>query len=674
MTWLFVDVMVLLVIPFSLHRGTDNLWAQPPRLAFLGLSILAANVFGMLGAVFADRQGRSAWWFLAGHLGAWVAPALVISGFFESEPFISRLIVLGSSALGGLFALIAVNGPPRQPTPPGRFTQLLGTLLYRTGSIKLGIVLMALLVVALGTGTQMENLYGGRAAKAIVYTSGWLSLVFVLFTACLASATLRKYPWRLDQAGWLAIHSALLILVVGAFLTFWGKKEGSLELVEGGSTNQFRLSTETRLEVFDGRGKKIWSAIASFDRNPAKIHPNQRFEVTRNGAPLFAFTVDRYFGTGKQVLHYSNDNPQPVGGVRLTTITNSGEHSVILQEGRPRFPLGEFLKFRTLGHLSDARYDALISGNLSPAKGMVIDFAYRGEGEWFAVLHGGTMKPRRMPLVKGKKQQIGPQFGFRVDEFFTHLRGEVEWQFEAYAPEKEVARLQIEGEGEPRWLNLTDSRLNHTALLKGDEQFQIAWVQGTNPLGFDLKLIDFHRDFYPGSMVAKTYESHLILRHPRKFPDGAEITIDMNHPLVLDGWRLYQHRFGAGGGRESTILQVNTDPGLGATYFGCILLGLGLVVAFFQKPYLRAKGRLLKARGAPAVSSVLQGLLTIALCALGILPGMLVFWGLEEGPIMLLGVLAVILGLIVETRIVTHVLKARAEAQLAALKTPAGEF
>ena len=53
---------------------------------------------------------------------------------------------------------------------------------------------------------------------------------------------------------------------------------------------------------------------------------------------------------------------------------------------------------------------------------------------------------------------------------------------------------------------------------------------------------------------------------PTKFPKGEDIKIDMNHPLRLDGWRLFQSRFGGDG--RTTILQVNRDPGLVITYPG----------------------------------------------------------------------------------------------------------
>ena len=74
------------------------------------------------------------------------------------------------------------------------------------------------------------------------------------------------------------------------------------------------------------------------------------------------------------------------------------------------------------------------------------------------------------------------------------------------------------------------------------------------------------------------------------------VKIDMNHPLRLDGWRLFQSRFDARSAKEETVLQVNRDPGLSVTYPACVVLLLGLVIVFTQKKhYLKAMGKRLRA-------------------------------------------------------------------------------
>ncbi len=103
---------------------------------------------------------------------------------------------------------------------------------------------------------------------------------------------------------------------------------------------------------------------------------------------------------------------------------------------------------------------------------------------------------------------------------------------------------------------------------------------------------DIRRD--PGTTVAKTFESYLWLDDHEKAADKPlPVKIDMNHPLRYKGWRLFQSRFSSGTS-ETTFLQVNRDPGRLLLYVACTLLAAGLVIAFFQKPFLRALGRRLK--------------------------------------------------------------------------------
>ena len=124
----------------------------------------------------------------------------------------------------------------------------------------------------------------------------------------------------------------------------------------------------------------------------------------------------------------------------------------------------------------------------------------------------------------------------------------------------------------------------------------------------------------------------------------------MNHPMRLDGWRLYQSRFDPGaGGRESTILQVNRDPGLTPTYAACILLTIGLVIVFFQKPFLRRVEKRLKRDKAPPVRRLAIGIGLVLLAITFTVPGILFISFAGEGAFLLLGVVLIVVGLVAET-------------------------
>lgn len=79
--------------------------------------------------------------------------------------------------------------------------------------------------------------------------------------------------------------------------------------------------------------------------------------------------------------------------------------------------------------------------------------------------------------------------------------------------------------------------------------------------------------YYPGTTTPMDFKSFLNI-------NGSDVTVAMNRIAVMDGWRFYQSGMGPG----TSTLSVSHDPwGIGITYTGYALLGIGLIGFFFQK-------------------------------------------------------------------------------------------
>jgi hypothetical protein len=114
-------------------------------------------------------------------------------------------------------------------------------------------------------------------------------------------------------------------------------------------------------------------------------------------------------------------------------------------------------------------------------------------------------------------------------------------------------------------------------------QTQIAISFGAKPvtLPFALKCNDFILEKYPGTENPSSYASEVTLTDPE-----ANLTenhrIFMNHILEYQGYRFFQSSFDQD--ELGTYLSVNHDFwGTWISYFGYILLTLGLVMTFFDK-------------------------------------------------------------------------------------------
>ena len=127
-------------------------------------------------------------------------------------------------------------------------------------------------------------------------------------------------------------------------------------------------------------------------------------------------------------------------------------------------------------------------------------------------------------------------------------------------------------------------------------------------LPFEVTLVDFRSDRYPGSRMAATYESLVRVDDPER--GSFDHLISMNKPLHHRGYVFFQASFVEGRPMMS-ILSVARAPGLPVVYLGTTLLCLGVGWMFYVTPALarRRAARALAARkeshdAAPAVQPV----------------------------------------------------------------------
>lgn len=108
---------------------------------------------------------------------------------------------------------------------------------------------------------------------------------------------------------------------------------------------------------------------------------------------------------------------------------------------------------------------------------------------------------------------------------------------------------------------------------KETNQFEKSSGPGEGKFPFSISLKDADIDFYPGTATPMNFRSTLMV-------NGKKIEVSMNKIGEYDNWRFYQ----SGISPESSTLAVSHDPwGIGITYTGYTLLGVGLIGFFFMK-------------------------------------------------------------------------------------------
>ncbi|MFP4157824.1 MAG: cytochrome c biogenesis protein ResB [Opitutales bacterium] len=129
------------------------------------------------------------------------------------------------------------------------------------------------------------------------------------------------------------------------------------------------------------------------------------------------------------------------------------------------------------------------------------------------------------------------------------------------------------------WLvsNVIDERFPPQLVSLGDQSWEIAlrFTRFYHP--FEIELIDFKHEKYPGTDVPFNFSSEVMVHHNDSSKDQKAL-IYMNHPLRYEGLTFYQASFA---NQDTTsILQVVRNPGWLLPYISVLLMGLGMCVQF----------------------------------------------------------------------------------------------
>jgi len=118
-----------------------------------------------------------------------------------------------------------------------------------------------------------------------------------------------------------------------------------------------------------------------------------------------------------------------------------------------------------------------------------------------------------------------------------------------------------------------------TLIFKDGTRVSLEYGSKNMTIPFEIKLIDFQLDRYPGSMAPSSYSSKVILLDKENNVEF-DFHIYMNHILNYKGFKFFQSSYDPD--EKGTVLSVNHDIGHWPTYFGYFLLALGLIMNFFD--------------------------------------------------------------------------------------------
>jgi hypothetical protein len=182
-------------------------------------------------------------------------------------------------------------------------------------SLKLAVVLLAVLIIGAIAGTLYESTFDAKVARAYVYGAPWFNVWLLLLAANLIVSALSRWPWKKHHVAFLITHLGIITLLTGSLIgRTWGI-EGTITIFKGEPPSNRLLVDQHQLRVRDTDGivkgypaefvhrpptpQKPWdlgllaggARLSLVDYAPAiegKLNPKP---LTDGGAPALHFTI-----------------------------------------------------------------------------------------------------------------------------------------------------------------------------------------------------------------------------------------------------------------------------------------------------------------------------------------------------------------------------------------------
>lgn len=455
-------------------------------------------------------------------------------------------------------------------------------------SMRMMVVALFVFLVSIGLATFVETVYDTQTAKLMIYNASWFSVLLLYLCAGMIANIFRYRMFRAEKISILTFHLAFIVMMVGAGVTRYFGFEGQM-IINEGETVAFMYSADPYLvvEVSDGVDNSSWgrkllmseALDPSFeDEVPLVVNGKMKKDATLYCVDFDKNMVDSlvtrkdiketalgFAISGMEATYIEEGSSTLLGGIPLSyELKNEANGVQVWKEGN-KFKMKSEFGFRVL------------------AMAQMIELRQSGE-EPADSLYDIVMPDSIITLEKAKLYNVQGQ-QFVLKDIKKHTKRE--W---VKAPKKEAGfdiltvKLEVNGKmSEPIKVpgGMGQIGLQHSVEKTHEGlYFDIQYGSKVVQLPFSVKCQDFRLERYPGSSQPSSYESDLIIKDTADRGKGTFKELFMNNVVDHGNYRIFQSSYKPD--LSGTILQVNNDWwGTNISYFGYLLMGIGMVLALF---------------------------------------------------------------------------------------------
>lgn len=448
-------------------------------------------------------------------------------------------------------------------------------IVKKLASLKLAVVILAILAVLIAAGTLVEARYDAWTAKNLVYSSVWMYTTMGLLVVSLVSVMLDRWPWQPRHAPFLLAHVGIIIILYGSLMTQLFGVDGTIRLSRNDGPAKEVTIQETELNVYrspDGADyERVYNEPVNYIKDPVTTDKpvlikikGVNFEILESipyALPQMQVEASEQSQSGAAVrFQLSNQNVSEIDWMVQRNVFEKVEKQI----GPVLVTMGG-LWDRTL-EVNEIRFNLNEKGDLNYA-------LYRKE----------QSKPEKQGTVKeGDFIETGwMNLQMRILRYLPKAVQKYDIKRLDHPTPASSPALHVRYNGQESYLFLND----YIKIFTEDRVYLVSYQNRRVPLGFEMRLVEFQKTNYPGTMRAMAYQSSV------EYDGDNKALISMNEPLKHKQFYLYQASFEQSptGMATASILSANYDPGRAWKYIGSLIMCLGIVLLFYLKKRKPAK-------------------------------------------------------------------------------------
>ena len=410
----------------------------------------------------------------------------------------------------------------------------------------MGVLILAL-ALAVSIATFIENDYGAEGARLLVYNAWWFELILLLMVVNFIGMIFTKKLYTKAKLNILAIHLALLFILIGAGVTRYFSYEGQLHLRNGNASSEFVSAEKYLMARYEANGQWYNAETPVFLTKAKKGLAQLNFNAEGNPVHI---TLQEYSPNTKPFLIESK-NGEPFITIAIGSMGSSFQINLKKGESKILYDIGF-----AFGDTTD--HD-------------LVQFVESAEGLMVRMPLTPLNENRSFQKVELNAVIQSYDVAFFVVDYVQS--GMIVHQHVDEEDVTGVPMTTVQVNDQYLFLPLSEDRAVHVdgreILLRVDHKVR--------ELPFSMTLNKFELERYPGSNSPSSFSSNVTVTDET---EGKTFDYDiyMNHVLDYRGYRFFQSSYDKD--ELGTVLTVNRDYwGTKISYTGYFLLFATLIMS-----------------------------------------------------------------------------------------------